>query len=104
MRARAPHGPGPSRRAGNSRDLNGDRDAPGPGVPDNRTGAYLLVVGGQIEVEKDGTTESGGPGYLVHFDPNERREVRAASDARLVLVLGPWPGEGHPSGRPASAA
>ena len=66
--------------------------------------AYLLVVGGQIEVEKDGTTESGGPGYLVHFDPNERREVRAASDARLVLVLGPWPGEGHPSGRPASAA
>jgi quercetin dioxygenase-like cupin family protein len=66
--------------------------------------AYLLVVGGQIEVEKDGTTENGGPGYLAHFDPNERREVRAASDARLVLMLGPWPGAGHPSERPASAA
>jgi hypothetical protein len=25
--------------------------------------------------------------------------VRAISDARLVLVLAPWPGEGHPSRR-----
>jgi hypothetical protein len=25
--------------------------------------------------------------------------VRAVSDARLVLVLAPWPGVGHPSRR-----
>jgi hypothetical protein len=33
------------------------------------------------------------------FDPHERREVRATSDARLLLVLAPWPGDGHPGAR-----
>ena len=61
--------------------------------------AYLLVADGQVEVADGGETETAGPGYLAHFDPNERRIVRAMSDARIVLVLGPWPGEGHPSGR-----
>ncbi|MDX6617183.1 MAG: hypothetical protein QOD60_2274, partial [Solirubrobacterales bacterium] len=28
---------------------------------------------------------------------NERHEIRAKSDARIVLMLSPWPGEGHPS-------
>ena len=59
--------------------------------------AYLVVASGEIEVEQDGAVESGGPGYLAHFDPNERREVRATSDSRLVLILAPWPGEGHPN-------
>ena len=43
---------------------------------------------------------SGGAGLLAHFAPNERRTIRAVSDARLVLVLAPWPGEGHPSQPP----
>ena len=63
--------------------------------------AYLIVADGEIEVSKGGETESGGCGYLAHFDPNERREVRARRDARLFLILGPWPGEGHPRGRSA---
>jgi quercetin dioxygenase-like cupin family protein len=58
---------------------------------------YLLVADGEIEVTKDGRTVSGGPGFLSHFEPQERRTVRALSDARLVLVLAPWPGVGHPS-------
>jgi quercetin dioxygenase-like cupin family protein len=61
---------------------------------------YLIVVGGEISISHDGREESGGPGLLAHFAPNERRTIRAVSDARLVLVLAPWPGEGHPS-RPA---
>jgi len=65
--------------------------------------AYLVVVDGEIEVAQKGNTESGGPGYIAHFPPNERREVRATSDARLLLILSPWPGEGHPS-RPRPAA
>jgi quercetin dioxygenase-like cupin family protein len=36
---------------------------------------------------------------LAVFDPNERHEVRATDDSRLLLVLSPWPGEGHPSQR-----
>jgi quercetin dioxygenase-like cupin family protein len=62
---------------------------------------YMLVADGEIEVTKDGRTISGGPGFVSHFEPRERRAVRAVSDARLVLVLAPWPGEGHPS-RPRS--
>lgn len=58
---------------------------------------YLLVADGEIEVTKDGRTVSGGTGFVSHFEPRERRTVRALSDARLVLVLSPWPGLGHPS-------
>jgi quercetin dioxygenase-like cupin family protein len=61
--------------------------------------AYLLVASGEVEISKDGETVSGGAGMLAHFEPNERHEVRATSDARLVLLLSPWPGEGHPSRR-----
>jgi quercetin dioxygenase-like cupin family protein len=61
--------------------------------------AYLVVVSGEVEVEQGGNTVSGGPGFVAHFEPNERHEVRAASDALVVLLLSPWPGEGHPSRR-----
>ena len=61
--------------------------------------AYLVVADGEVEVEQDGRTESGGPGFLTHFQANERHEVRARSDARLLLILAPWPGAGHPSQR-----
>jgi quercetin dioxygenase-like cupin family protein len=64
--------------------------------------AWLLVIEGEIEVDGDGSTVTGGPGFLAVFDPKERHEVRARTDARLLLVLAPWPGEGHPSQRPAA--
>ena len=62
--------------------------------------AYLVVADGEIELSAAGQNTTGGPGFLAHFAPGERRTVKALSDARLVLVLAPWPGEGHPS-RPA---
>ena len=59
--------------------------------------AWLLVVRGTVEVhDSTSQTVSGGPGLLATFDPNERREVRAKDDARLLLLLSPWPGVGHP--------
>lgn len=57
--------------------------------------AYLLVVDGDVEVQNGGESQAAGPGFLAQFDPGERRTVRAKGDARLVLILGPWPGEGH---------
>jgi quercetin dioxygenase-like cupin family protein len=60
---------------------------------------WLVVAAGRIEVEHDGSTVEGGPGLLAHFAPRERREVRALEDSRLLLILAPWPGEGHPSRR-----
>ncbi len=59
--------------------------------------ALLTVASGEVEVEQGGQAVTGGPGFLAHFEPNERHEVRAKSDARVVLILAPWPGDGHPS-------
>jgi quercetin dioxygenase-like cupin family protein len=62
--------------------------------------AWLIVVDGEIEVsEPGGEAESGGIGFMAEWDPGERHEVKATSDARLLLLLAPWPGEGHPSNR-----
>ena len=58
---------------------------------------YLIVVDGEIELNGEGRSERGGRGFLAHFEPNERRTVSATEDARIVLVLAPWPGVGHPS-------
>jgi quercetin dioxygenase-like cupin family protein len=62
--------------------------------------AWLLVVSGSIEIEDSGgDSVRGRAGLFAEFDPNERREVRASDDSRLLLLLSPWPGEGHPSQR-----
>ena len=61
--------------------------------------AWVMVAAGELDIEQNGSTVSGGPGFVAHFDPKERHEVRATSDARLLLFLAPWPGEGHPSQR-----
>ena len=62
--------------------------------------AHVVVISGEVEIEIDGgETVTGGAGLLAVFDPKERHEVRARSDARLLLVLAPWPGPGHPGAR-----
>jgi quercetin dioxygenase-like cupin family protein len=61
--------------------------------------AHLVVVDGEVEVSAAGATTTGGPGAFWVFGARERHEVRARSDARLLLVLAPWPGDGHPGAR-----
>jgi quercetin dioxygenase-like cupin family protein len=63
--------------------------------------AHVVVIDGDVEIEAGGSTVRGGPGFLAVFNPGERHEVRAAADARLLLVLAPWPGDGHPGARDA---
>jgi len=59
--------------------------------------AWLVVVEGEIEVRPGGgDSVSGGPGLVAEFAPHEPHEVHATSDARLLLILAPWPGDGHP--------
>lgn len=59
--------------------------------------ALLVVIDGEIEVTTTADERvTGGPGLLVEFAPRERHEVTALSDARVVLLLTPWPGSGHP--------
>ncbi len=62
--------------------------------------AWVLVISGKVRIDlPDGGSAEGGPGLMAVFDPAERHEVSASEDARLLLVLSPWPGEGHPSNR-----
>jgi quercetin dioxygenase-like cupin family protein len=61
--------------------------------------AYLVVVEGEIELADGAGATNGGTGFAAVFDPHERHTVRARSDARLLLVLAPWPGDGHPGAR-----
>jgi len=58
--------------------------------------AWLFLVEGEIEIhDPSGDSIAGTPGLLAVFDPHERREVRATTDARLLLLLAPWPGKGR---------
>jgi quercetin dioxygenase-like cupin family protein len=62
--------------------------------------AWIFVVDGRVEIDdSSGNTFEAGPGSLALTAPSERHEVRAKEDSRIVLVLAPWPGEGHPSQR-----
>ena len=62
--------------------------------------AWLMVVSGAVEIiDSDGEVVGGGAGLIAEFRPNERRQVRATEDAIVVLLLSPWPGDGHPRTR-----
>lgn len=61
--------------------------------------AWVIVVDGEVEVGTGaGASVKGGAGLLVELAPGERHEVLATTDARLLLLLTPWPGDGHPGG------
>jgi len=57
--------------------------------------AYVVVIEGEVAL----AGHASGPGAAAVFNPNERHAVTATSDARLLIVLAPWPGDGHPGAR-----
>ena len=58
--------------------------------------AWVTVLEGEVEITGgDGATERGGPGTMVRFEPDERHALRSDAGARILLLLAPWPGEGH---------
>ena len=59
--------------------------------------AWVVVVSGEVAISSEaGEPVSGGPGLMLQFEPNERHSVEAVSTARIMLLLTPWPGAGHP--------
>jgi quercetin dioxygenase-like cupin family protein len=59
--------------------------------------AWVTVLDGEVEITNTtGESISGSSGLLVEFAPNERHAVHARTDTRLLLLLTPWPGPGHP--------
>src|ERR1700712_2968708 len=60
--------------------------------------AWVTVIEGVISVTAcaDDQTVRAAAGQLFEFEPGERHAVRALTDSRLLLLLAPWPGDGHP--------
>jgi quercetin dioxygenase-like cupin family protein len=57
--------------------------------------SWVFVVDGHVRIESGGETLDAGAGWLVRFDTAERRSISSDDGARILLVLAPWPGEGH---------
>jgi quercetin dioxygenase-like cupin family protein len=57
--------------------------------------ALVAVIEGAVRVEAGGKTIEGGTGSFFSFDVDERRSISTDTGARILLVLAPWPGEGH---------
>ncbi len=64
--------------------------------------ALVAVVDGAVRVEAGGEVVEGGPGCLFTFDADERRAISSDTGARILMVLAPWPGEGHYPGEQQS--
>jgi quercetin dioxygenase-like cupin family protein len=57
--------------------------------------AWVTVVQGTVRVTAGGETVEGGVGSTFHFAPDERHSLATDEGARVLLLLAPWPGEGH---------
>ena len=57
--------------------------------------ALVLVLDGTVRVEAGGERVEGTPGSFFSFDADERRSISTDAGAQILLVLAPWPGEGH---------
>ncbi len=64
--------------------------------------ALVSVIDGKVRVESGGETIEGEAGSFFSFDADERRSISTDTGARLLLVLAPWPGEGHYRGEEKS--
>ena len=68
-----------------------------PEILSSNEDARAVVLAGEVEVTTAaGERAAGGVGLVVELSPRERHEVLAGSNARLLMVLTPWPGRGHP--------
>ena len=80
-----------------SRDRVGDSGGGEPEDHQVHERAWVTVIDGEVEITTtDGEAITGGRGLMVEFAPGERHAVLARSTARLLLLLTPWPGDGHP--------
>lgn len=69
-----------------------------------RERAVVEVIAGSVAIELTGEVVECSAGTVVTFDPGERHAVRARANARLLLVLAPWPNTEHyREGEPAHA-
>lgn len=64
--------------------------------------ALVSVIDGAVRVESGGQSVEGVEGSFFSFDADERRSISTDTGARILMVLAPWPGEGHYRGEKKS--
>lgn len=79
--------------------------APGQELGDHQVTerAWITVVEGSVRVSTDGEEKDCAAGTLITFEPHERHAIRSEGGARILMLLAPWPGEGHFRGHERSA-
>jgi quercetin dioxygenase-like cupin family protein len=60
-----------------------------------RERATIQVVSGSVTIVNGDHAVEAGAGTLVTFAPGERHSLRASGEARLLLLLSPWPADSH---------
>ena len=60
-----------------------------------RERALIHVLRGSVTCTSGVDTATCAEGSLIVFEPGEPHSVRALQPARLLVVLAPWPAEGH---------
>jgi quercetin dioxygenase-like cupin family protein len=73
-------------------DLRSGEDLPDHHV---RERAVVQVISGRVAIDASGEIVECEAGTLVTFDPGEHHAVRGLDDARLLLMLAPWPAAGQ---------
>ena len=63
--------------------------------------AWVTVLDGKVRIAGGGESIDATPGMLFRFDPDERHSLASEEGARILLLLAPWPGEGHYRGSAA---
>ena len=63
--------------------------------------AWVTVLEGACGSPPAASRSTRGPGMLFRFDPDERHSLASDEGARVLLLLAPWPGEGHYRGSAA---
>jgi quercetin dioxygenase-like cupin family protein len=78
---------------------------PGQSLGDHQVkeNAWVTVLDGEVEISAGDQTISGSRGTMARFEPHERHAITSAGGARVLLLLAPWPGEGHYRGGGAAA-
>jgi quercetin dioxygenase-like cupin family protein len=66
--------------------------------------AWIVVVDGSVTIRAGAEELEAPAGTLVRFEPDERRSVASPGGAKLLLLLAPWPGEGHYRGEEKARA
>ena len=76
---------------------------PGQALGDHQVkeNAWITVLDGRATVSAGGESVEATPGMLFRFDPDERHSLASREGARILLLLAPWPGEGHYRGSQA---